>query len=339
MGMAASQARYLELTARKTNVEYQGQQINQQRTQLSNQSAGLFNQLMGLSVPTAPSSSDYTTTQYSFNDGSTNYTISDMKALSGDATYNKTVTYYCTQDVDTGLSKTRSDLGVTNDSGTYWLTNGSTKLEQTKLTQCKSTDTNATDEEASLLKLCKAYPSSNLASDLEYSATGGTINNAKLTNVYYNATNGVNNYYSVSDLKTGATDGSAKSLTSYYESTISKKVYSTCPADIESSSSGRYSTATLKDFGTTTFDLTAASTTNNNAYNDAVNEYEYQQSLYQQQTNNINAKTCVIQNEDKVLELQLRQLDTEQQALSTEMDSVKKVIDKNIESTFKTFSS
>ena len=32
MGMAASQARFLSLTARKTNVEYEGQQINQQRT-------------------------------------------------------------------------------------------------------------------------------------------------------------------------------------------------------------------------------------------------------------------------------------------------------------------
>ena len=36
MGMSASQARFLSLTARKTNVEYEGQQINQQRTTLSN---------------------------------------------------------------------------------------------------------------------------------------------------------------------------------------------------------------------------------------------------------------------------------------------------------------
>lgn len=35
MGMAASQARYLGLTARKTNVEYEGQQVNQQRTALA----------------------------------------------------------------------------------------------------------------------------------------------------------------------------------------------------------------------------------------------------------------------------------------------------------------
>ena len=45
MGMAASQARFLGLTARKTNVEYEGQQINQQRTALSNQSASYYTNL------------------------------------------------------------------------------------------------------------------------------------------------------------------------------------------------------------------------------------------------------------------------------------------------------
>ena len=44
MGMAASQARFLGLTARKTNTEYEGQQINQQRTMLSNQSANYYNE-------------------------------------------------------------------------------------------------------------------------------------------------------------------------------------------------------------------------------------------------------------------------------------------------------
>ena len=54
MGMAASQARFLGLTARKSNVEYQVQQINQQRTSLANESAGLYNQMMELTVPTPP---------------------------------------------------------------------------------------------------------------------------------------------------------------------------------------------------------------------------------------------------------------------------------------------
>ncbi len=42
MGMAASQARYLTLTARKSDLEFSGQQINQSRTQLSDITNQLF---------------------------------------------------------------------------------------------------------------------------------------------------------------------------------------------------------------------------------------------------------------------------------------------------------
>ena len=66
MGMAASQARYLGLTARKTNVEYEGQQINQARTALANQSANLWNRMLALQVPTAPKKTDFTEQQYAF---------------------------------------------------------------------------------------------------------------------------------------------------------------------------------------------------------------------------------------------------------------------------------
>lgn len=49
------------------------------------------------------------------------------------------------------------------------------------------------------------------------------------------------------------------------------------------------------------------------------------------------AATAEIQSKDKRLELNLKQIDTEHEALQTEFDSVKKVIDKNIERSFKTF--
>lgn len=50
------------------------------------------------------------------------------------------------------------------------------------------------------------------------------------------------------------------------------------------------------------------------------------------------AKSAEIQSKDKKMELNLKQIDTEHSALQTEFDSVKKVIDKNIERSFKTFS-
>ena len=53
--------------------------------------------------------------------------------------------------------------------------------------------------------------------------------------------------------------------------------------------------------------------------------------------NDINAQTEIIQQQDRTLELRLKQLDTEQNALNTELEAVKKVIETNVEATFKTF--
>ena len=95
MGMAASQARFLGLTARKTNTEYEGQQVNQQRTTLSNQSANYYNQLLGMTVPTPPSVSDFTKTVYTFNDGAlTNSVTSLIAQANGNylISYNRTYT-------------------------------------------------------------------------------------------------------------------------------------------------------------------------------------------------------------------------------------------------------
>ncbi|MBY0451139.1 MAG: hypothetical protein K2X01_11000 [Cyanobacteria bacterium] len=51
----------------------------------------------------------------------------------------------------------------------------------------------------------------------------------------------------------------------------------------------------------------------------------------------VQARIQALQSLDKSLELQLRRVDTQQQALQTEIDAVKKVIDKNIALSFKTF--
>jgi len=53
-------------------------------------------------------------------------------------------------------------------------------------------------------------------------------------------------------------------------------------------------------------------------------EYEYQSLL--------------VQTQDKQLDVELKQVETQQKACESEIDSVKKVLEKNIESSFKTFS-
>ena len=68
-----------------------------------------------------------------------------------------------------------------------------------------------------------------------------------------------------------------------------------------------------------------------------MNQYYYENAMYDKAVQDINAKTSIIQQEDQQLELRLKQLDTEQNALSTEIDAVSKVVKDNVESSFKTF--
>ena len=118
MGMAASQARYLALVARKSNCEYEGQQINQARLNLSNQTANLFNQMLGLNVPTPPSTQDFTKVQYSFTDGTNNITLDSWKQLgTSDENYNYVVTYHYNSNVYTGSQKKMNDPQVQFTTG------------------------------------------------------------------------------------------------------------------------------------------------------------------------------------------------------------------------------
>ena len=126
MGMAASQARFLGLTARKTNVEYEGQQINQQRTTLANQSANYYNQLLGMSVPVPPSVADYTKTVYSFEDGALTNTITSMIAKN-DGSY--TVSYL-RQWVDDFSAVSAATSIITRTGGNYFI--GSNQLRVTQ---------------------------------------------------------------------------------------------------------------------------------------------------------------------------------------------------------------
>ena len=87
MGMSASQARYLGLIARQSNLEYQGQQINQERTVLSQQSTALYNSLLAMEVPTPPSTNDFTTVEYSGSDGATNFTLGNIKPSADGQSY------------------------------------------------------------------------------------------------------------------------------------------------------------------------------------------------------------------------------------------------------------
>ena len=121
MRMAASQARFLSLTARKSNVEFEGQQINQQRTTLSNQTANYYNSLTNMTVPTPPSTQDYTKTTYSFTDGSDKNVINSLIAQKNG--------YYIlnyTQSTETESVVSNGTVIVTKQDNDYYI--GATKL-------------------------------------------------------------------------------------------------------------------------------------------------------------------------------------------------------------------
>ena len=114
MGMAASQARYLALVARKSNCEYEGQQINQSRLILANQTANLFNQMLGLKVPVPPSTQDFTILQYSFTDGINPAVIDKWEQLAtpDDDGYDYVVEYHYDANVYKGFQKKMNDPQV-----------------------------------------------------------------------------------------------------------------------------------------------------------------------------------------------------------------------------------
>ncbi|MBR2430738.1 hypothetical protein IKB17_04690 [bacterium] len=513
MGMAASQARYLALVARKSNCEYEGQQINQARTALANQSANLFNQMLGLQVPIPPSTQDFTKTQYSFKDGINAATISDWYQLAGDQEYNYVVTHYYYTDKYTGSVKELNDpqvqtsgIGATsvtnsqiqqalldiedakekyeakkaariqaeadvkdlskykfdqailsasfanneytvnlNPSGTqtYKAYSALSPTEQTSIdgilntlitqgalsgapsdyhdkiyclagTQfafvddlnglngmgsstgttlpyyhVSATPTNAgalnsalssakIDEGMALL----AYNSAQMAynnlnvptyignseltalSELnqdQLAEINQVIDDMRLQNIdteldncfdgngnylggiFKFTLNGTTYYTTLEDLKNSHSSGTGNNnidgqqRLNYYNATyVSTKVEETEKALLETDSYGRFTSIRFEN-DSIKYKLSMETITDEAAYDDAMNQFYYENAKYDKLVQDINARTSIIHQQDRQLELRLKQLDTEQSALSTEMDAVKKVVDDNVEKSFKTF--
>ncbi len=415
MGMAASQARYLGLTARKTNVEYEGQQINQARTALANQSANTFNELLALEVPTAPSTQDYTTLQYSYQDGTYAETISSMTEITNDPNYNYLITHYHYSDIYTGIRVNRANPQVVLDTAgiqgtvdrnnvTYDDVNDTYTINGVQASQY---DPLVEEQRNNYEKICQDYPAlatEDVDNILVYTDTDGSMkfttrdslqnaaagtsdalnytvqsgvptyvgncevsaydptdpdqkaayeeiceefpteNFANSDNIYTWEYQGRRYFASLEDLTASAISAPDPSkptenqnkLTAYYAENVETKIEQTQRAFVDLDESGRPQSIRYED-STATFALKTETITDENAYNDAMNQYNYDMQVYEKKIADINAKTEKIQEQDRTLELRLRQLDTEQEALQTEMESVQKVIEKNIESTFKTF--
>lgn len=388
MGMAASQARFLGLTARMNNIEFEGQQINQQRTALSNKTASYYSDLLGMAVPTCPSVEEFTQTVYTFNDGALTNQITSLIAAN-DGTYKvsyirswtddfsavsaapsiitevtagavdnngkvtSTGTYKVgaetlrTLDNWTGMKFTdNADNTLTLKNGKYYDSNNNEYTGEVTVTIDNTVTNNPfnTDfykslsadqlaglsaEEAAYKTVLNDTKSQNTAADWfvrykENTATG------EAEAVFYNATNVIGAIYSdetnnsqsfIEALKIGSADRT-------------EEIKGLDGCTLEQDSTGRYINLTLDG---KTYALTTNTVTDQDAYEDAMNQYEYDKAIYDQSIEEINAKIEIIQAEDKNLELRLKQLDTEHNAVQNEKEAVSKVIEKSVESGFKTF--
>ena len=359
MGMAASQARFLGLTARKNNVEFEGQQVNQQRTTLSNQSANYYNNLLGMAVPVPPSVDDYTKTVYTFEDGAlTNQITAMMSQPNGDYTISYlrqwtddfSVVSANTSIVNANTGKTVFKVGAITLRQMVTRTDAQIEaMTTTQLETFRGTDeylkTLSDDQLKNLLKEENAYIEllkNKYGKDSEYMVR--YIKNT--TTGEYEA-----NFYKKTDLTGANYDDNGNSLSNINcykigSETKSEEVKALKGCKVEKDSSGRYINIKIPAYDANgnpdinkgiTYALTTSTATDQAAYEDAMNQYEYEKYEYDQAIQEINAKIEIVQAQDKNLELRLKQLDTEQKAISTEIDAVSQVIQKNTESSFKTF--
>ncbi len=446
MGMAASQARFLSLTARKSNVEYEGQQVNQQRTALSNESANLYNKLSSIEVPTPPSTSDYYETVYTFktseldnsSTGSTEYTLNSIYTMP-DGTYANlsymayewqaaTTSAYSgniNSKYDTATGETNYSIslanGVVADATEYTyqpseaeitldFSGGSVSiggeefvLSETKdqilggledgkykyaydvedlgngqyalklsITQDKQNPDKFECTIAGQTYEAKLQSNGTYQCVIESGDKEGTSYNAEVSGKYVSENGNANSAvgYLGPDFTTYTKEGSTEELynqpvlaytlngqtyfitaaeykdgegtyfsSSSYVQSVGHQETVSYPCIFTTSSTGRYQTLTVTDNNGITheFSLDVQTVQDEEAYQQAMLDYEYEQAQYQKQVQDINAKTEALQQEDRTLELRLKQLDTEQNAIATEMDAVQKVIEDNVESTFKTF--
>ena len=341
MGMAASQARFLGLTARKNNVEYEGQQINQQRTVLSNETANYYNDLLGMSVPVPPSAADYTKTVYSFQDGALTNSISSMIAKNN-GTY---LISYTANWVDDFAAVSAESAIVTRVNGGASYLVGSKIMRKlgdaSSLDNLKDSDdyykTLSADQRAQLLVEENEYINilnKQYGSDSDWMVRYVLNTSSNTWNPIFTKLNKLQN--TIYD-----DNGSSLSYIPMYKIGSAKKneEIKNVEARFEQDATGRIINVTLRPGqpDEVTYAVSTSTVTDQAKYDDAMNQYEYDKAKYDQAIQETNAKIEIIQAEDKNLELRLKQLDTEQDAISTEMDAVQKVIEKNTESTFKTF--
>ena len=286
MGFAASQTRYLSLTARKSDLEYQSQVINTRRLQLAYKSAeaakayteGMNNKI----IKVAKYGTTNGTTTKEWEELNFSNLLSNGYQLigaNGASLQPSPYTEYIsgssiTSLIYDGLTESQKESCTKNADGTYTVT----------ATIRKDTD-----------------PSYN-GMDIQTLLVSGQAQIVTKAFFQYLCQHGYGTGRYVDD------DGKEIS----YSELLDKWQSSPETSDI----------ATIVDWRS---DTTST----------------FKQSYYTEDDAQVNADyeaaTAEIQAQDKMLEMEIKNIETQHKAIETEMESVKKVIDKNIENSFKSF--
>lgn len=427
--MAASQARLLSITARKSSNEFSGQQINQQRVTLSNNANAIWTNMLTIQVPTPPSSQDYKKTVYKFEteDGAdaaikkfikinqpgpygyyVEYEIpKKVSLLSNLGTKSENIKVEVNKlaqsnayirinnnwtqlslidkndipdnDIKTSLNTSQyvymytlqdehgNDinyyLGSDKELTSYNITEKENGLDYTYPIYFKNSNNILNKIEKQKLKAIETQNEDSNLSLVIDEKTGETIDleyvkNENIPETMQEATKNKFVYryseenddegnpiykYIVYDEKLSSKNINEGSLGSiidiqkweFNDSYLDELETLRQKANIVMSSNGQIEEIYFEDG--TNYKLNIEEDVDNEAYDEAMVKYNYQKDLYDKELNDMNARIKLIQSQDQILEVRLKNIDSEHKALETEVESIKKVLDKNIETSFKTF--
>ena len=350
MGLAASQARFLGITARKSNIEYEGQQVNQQRTALAEEVNALYSKLLSLELPIAPDTTKFYESNYSFEISNTtnnqqgsyivkNYYENDDGTyyVALDRTYDKKVAKA------TPISQMWG-FEVDQVSGAFYLQNLSNESESYEVKESEKSqeviDLINNSPETQPLPY-KEVPKMNEDGTPALDENGQQIMDKDYGSMYFYSMGDGKTYYisSIALEEYFAAPENEKPEIYSYEQTLqaTTETLSYEKASIIFDDNGRMAQINVPELQTGTLAVETTRTYDTEGYDAALRDYTMGKDEYDKMVADLNAQTESLQQEDKVLELRLNQIDTEQNELQTELEAVKAVLDKNIENTFKTF--
>lgn len=298
MGLAASQGRYLCLTARNSDLVYEGQQISQQRLALTNETqevADKYNEAMNNKI---------------------------MQANTADG-----VTQQLTYDILTSQNP-YSGLGMRLVD-----VNGNVVIPGEYIEVSSKEQQEATDGEESLSENYNS-PKKYTSKDDFIQKYFSDVTGDNLTELRSMSLNDLCNYYNEqnpdSELNVVYKDKTSSELVGEGEHVV-KDANCMDPLYLqEMLTTGQWLLQQAnpnEESGWDNMTWQGSSLISEVYYtvDDAAAEAEYETAMTQ------------IQKQDKLLELRLEQVQTQQSSVEKEMESVKQIIDKNIEDSFKTF--